>query len=61
MVCYCRLQEEYERSDPHQAQASAMFEEELQSLQARLDDEFGKDSDKEGMSLTLNYCVMICL
>lgn len=24
-----------------------MFEEELQSLQARLDDEFGKDSDRE--------------
>jgi len=41
----CRLQEEYQQKDSSQAEAAAMFEQELQALESQVADEFGSDSE----------------
>jgi hypothetical protein len=70
--CYTRQREEEAASlEDHHIQASAQFEQDLQTLQASMDAEFGKDSDGSGedeltvqlmylllspLSLTLSLC-----
>ncbi len=48
--CYTRQREEEAASQlaDHHIQASAQFEQDLQTLQASIDAEFGKDSDGSG-------------
>ena len=57
MLCLCRQREEEAASvGVHDLEATVQFEQDLQTLQASIDAEFGKDSDISGKQLSWLVC-----